>query len=90
MSTKSHLKAARECIDQKDFEGGKQKCLDVLESDASNYNALVFLGLCEMHLGHREASERSFLKAIDASPDLPLARQVLCRSDVLRNTARDW
>lgn len=76
MSSKQLIKSARECIDKKDFEGGKQKCQDVLEYEASNYNALVFLGLCEMNLGNREASEQSFLKAIEASPDLPLARQV--------------
>jgi superkiller protein 3 len=48
----------------------------VLKYESSNYNARVFLALALLNLGKFDESEASYRKAIQSSPEQPLAWQV--------------
>ncbi|TDL26128.1 TPR-like protein [Rickenella mellea] len=77
MSTliKTKLKRARDCIGRKDYAAARDAAADVLSYEPENYNANVFLGLCLLELGQYDQSEQCYKKAIESSPEQPLARQ---------------
>ncbi|KAJ3336586.1 Tetratricopeptide repeat protein 37, partial [Kappamyces sp. JEL0680] len=85
---KTQLKAAREAIQGKNFEYGQQICQDILENDSDNYNALVFLGLCNVELNNLDESLKNYEKAISISPQLPLAYQGLMKLHESTNNLR--
>ncbi|KAJ3056720.1 Superkiller protein 3 [Rhizophlyctis rosea] len=77
MSAKALLKSAREAIGAKNFSQAQEYCQQILESDESNYNALVFLGVAEEKLNNAAASEKAYRKAVEANPTSVLAYQGL-------------
>ncbi|GAA5983112.1 hypothetical protein JCM10908_000160 [Rhodotorula pacifica] len=74
---KPKLKALKECLAAKDWEGVHKNANAVLDFESSNYNARVFLALALFNLGKAEESEEAYRKAIEFSPSQPLARQGL-------------
>ena len=49
----------------------------ILQYESKNYNALVFLGLCEAELGELKSAAEVYNSAIESSPNEPLAYQGL-------------
>ncbi|KZT41438.1 TPR-like protein [Sistotremastrum suecicum HHB10207 ss-3] len=76
---KSKLKSAREAISKKDWTAAQDAAKQVLSFEASNYNALVFLGLASLELGQHDESEQAYQKAIALAPEQNLAWQGLCK-----------
>ncbi|GAA5869710.1 hypothetical protein JCM3774_003827 [Rhodotorula dairenensis] len=74
---KPKLKALKECLAAKDWEGVHKNANAVLDFESSNYNARVFLALALFNLGKIEEAEEAYRKAIELSPSQPLARQGL-------------
>ena len=73
--SKTLLKQAKEYIQNQEYTQAIETCQSILESEPSNYHALVFLGV-----SHQKQSQdpTPFLeKAIQISPKLPLAYQGL-------------
>ncbi|GFQ90303.1 tetratricopeptide repeat protein 37 [Trichonephila clavata] len=75
---KSMLKQARESIKEKDYKTALKHCKAVLKLDKSNYNAWVFVGAAAQEIDQPDQSEAAFKRAIEISPDQPLAWQGLC------------
>ncbi|GFY59441.1 tetratricopeptide repeat protein 37 [Trichonephila inaurata madagascariensis] len=75
---KSLLKQAREAIKEKDYKTALKHCKAVLKLDKSNYNAWVFVGAAAQEIDQPDQSEAAFKRAIEISPDQPLAWQGLC------------
>ncbi|KAF8629112.1 hypothetical protein AX17_005698 [Amanita inopinata Kibby_2008] len=73
--TKNKLKFARDALSKKDFTKAKDIALEVLEYEANNYNAHVFLGLALLELDERDESEQTYRKAIQLDPNQQLAWQ---------------
>ena len=61
---KTQLKAARNAIGDKNFEYCIEVCHQILENDAENYNALVFLGISLLETDQVEKSKAQYTKAI--------------------------
>ncbi|KAJ7647495.1 superkiller protein 3 [Roridomyces roridus] len=76
---KTKLKAAREALGKKQYAAAKDAAEQALAFDPPNYNANVFLGLALLELGELPESEQAYRRAIDASPDQPLAWQGLLK-----------
>ncbi|KIJ39435.1 hypothetical protein M422DRAFT_32689 [Sphaerobolus stellatus SS14] len=76
---KGKLKAARDAIGRKDYKTAQESAAEVLEYEASNYNALVFLGLASLELGDVTRSEEAYKKATELYPDQLLAWQGLSK-----------
>ncbi|KND01469.1 SKI complex subunit tetratricopeptide repeat protein SKI3 [Spizellomyces punctatus DAOM BR117] len=74
---KKLLKSAREELQGKNYEAAKEYCVQILDEDETNYNALVFLGLAEQNLRNVAESERAYQKAAKLAPSNPLAWQGL-------------
>ncbi|TPX67731.1 hypothetical protein SpCBS45565_g03629 [Spizellomyces sp. 'palustris'] len=74
---KKLLKSAREELQGKNYEAAKEYCVQILDDDETNYNALVFLGLAEQNLRNVAESERAYQKAAKLAPSNPLAWQGL-------------
>ncbi|KAJ1304710.1 hypothetical protein OPQ81_005849 [Rhizoctonia solani] len=70
---KAKLKAAREAINNKDWQTAQKTAEDILSYDAVNYNGNVFLGLASFELNEIDKSEQAYRKAIDIQPDQLLA-----------------
>uniref|UniRef100_T1IWR9 Tetratricopeptide repeat protein 37 n=1 Tax=Strigamia maritima TaxID=126957 RepID=T1IWR9_STRMM len=75
---KSRLKDAREAIRKKEFDVALKHAEEVLNSDKSNYNALVFVGAAAQELNDIEKAEKSFKKAVSVQPNQLLAWQGWC------------
>ncbi|KIM45167.1 hypothetical protein M413DRAFT_333246 [Hebeloma cylindrosporum] len=75
---KTHLKAARDSLSKKDYQTAKTESALVLDFEPENYNAHVFLALALLELGEFDKSEQTYRKAIELSPNQPLAYQGLC------------
>ncbi|KAH9263511.1 hypothetical protein BASA83_013088 [Batrachochytrium salamandrivorans] len=76
---KTQLKTAREAIAAKNYEYAESTCIDVLENDPCNYNALVFRGIALLHLKRTAESIASYTAAIAIAPSQPLAYQGLVK-----------
>ncbi|KAJ7502768.1 TPR-like protein [Mycena galericulata] len=72
---KAKLKAAREALGKKQYAVAKDAAEQALAFDPTNYNANVFVGLALLELGDFSESEQAYRRAIDASPEQPLAWQ---------------
>ncbi|KAH8119473.1 TPR-like protein [Phellopilus nigrolimitatus] len=81
MSTfiKTKLKAARECIQKKDFAKARDATEEILSYEPEHYNANVFLGLALLELGELDLSEQAYQRAIKTSPGQALAWQGLAK-----------
>ncbi|GAA5820347.1 hypothetical protein JCM11251_005586 [Rhodosporidiobolus azoricus] len=74
---KPKLKALKEALAVKNWEGVQKNALGVLDFESNNYNARVFLALALFNLDKPEEAEETYKKAIEQSPSQPLARQGL-------------
>ena len=74
---KTQLKSARDSIASKNYEYAESTCIDILEQNPDNYNALVFLAVAQQNLEQIEKSIKSYKTAIELSPSNPLAYQGL-------------
>ena len=70
------LKSARQAIDAQNYEEAKSKCLQILNFDDENYNALVFLGIVELNLENIDEARKVYKRAIELQPHMILAHQV--------------
>ena len=75
----NQLKLARSAIAAKEFQEAKDRCESILETDANNYQALVFLGYSLSGLGNPKDALSTYRKATVISPELPLAWQGLLK-----------
>lgn len=73
MSTKTALKAAKAAIGAKDWEEAKNQATSVIEKDANNYFAHLFLGRANDGLGLFEDAARAYYDATKIKPDDPQA-----------------
>ncbi|KAG9191802.1 hypothetical protein G6011_10536 [Alternaria panax] len=69
MSTKAALKAAKAAIGAKDWDEAKKHAAAVLESDARNYFAYLFLGRANDGLGRFEEAATAYHEAAKIKPD---------------------
>jgi len=74
---KSNLKAARECIAQKDYKKALEITKKILSFEPGNYNAQVFAGVSLLNLGVYDESEKAYQEAIQLNPANALAWQGL-------------
>ncbi|SNX81782.1 related to antiviral protein SKI3 [Melanopsichium pennsylvanicum] len=74
---KQKLKQARQALGQKDYASAAEAASSILESEPSNYNANVFLGLALLNLSKFDESEAAYLKATLDQPQQLLAWQGL-------------
>ncbi|BGP55553.1 Superkiller protein 3 [Rhodotorula sphaerocarpa] len=74
---KPKLKALKECLAAKDWEGVQKNANAVLDYESANYNARVFLALALFNLGKADESEETYKKAIELAPSQALGRQGL-------------
>lgn len=73
MSTKTSLKAAKSAIDTKKWEEAKEHANAVLEKDANNYFAKLFLGRANDGLKNFEESAQAYNDATKIKPADPQA-----------------
>ncbi|KAJ3188747.1 Superkiller protein 3 [Gaertneriomyces sp. JEL0708] len=71
------LKSAKSELAAKNYEAAKDLCEQVLDFEASNYHALVYLGVIHKNLGNTGESEKAYRRAIEGEPTNPLAWQGL-------------
>ncbi|CBX97980.1 hypothetical protein IAQ61_010083 [Plenodomus lingam] len=69
MSTKAALKAAKAAIDSKKWDEAIEQANAVLEKDANNYFAKLFLGRANDGLGKHEEAARAYMDATAIKPD---------------------
>ncbi|GAA97836.1 uncharacterized protein L969DRAFT_96178 [Mixia osmundae IAM 14324] len=74
---KQKLKSARDLIGKKDYEAALQAASDVVDFEPQNYNARVFIALCQSHLDRATDSEATYRRAIELAPHQSLAWQGL-------------
>ncbi|GAA5985800.1 hypothetical protein JCM11641_006210 [Rhodosporidiobolus odoratus] len=75
--TKGPLKALKEALAKKDWPNVERNASTVLDYESSHYQARVFLALALFNLDKPDEAEESYKKAIEQSPNQPLARQGL-------------
>lgn len=75
---KRQLKAAREALNEKNYEYTESICESILENEPENYNGLVFYGLALKELGKYEKAIAIYRQAIGLN-DSPLAYQGLLK-----------
>lgn len=73
MATKAALKAAKSAIDAKKWDEAKEHANAVLEQDARNYFAKLFLGRANDGLGKLEDAANAYLDATKSKPEDPQA-----------------
>jgi cytochrome c-type biogenesis protein CcmH/NrfG len=73
MATKAALKAAKAAIDSKNWDEAKEQANTVLEKDAQNYFAKLFLGRANDGLGKLEEAARAYSDATKINPEEPQA-----------------
>ncbi|KAJ4000018.1 TPR-like protein [Lentinula boryana] len=84
---KTNLKNARDLLGKKNYAGAKDAALQVLQYEADNYNANVFLGLASLELGELSQGEQAYKRATELNPDQLLAWQGLSQFYV---RTKDW
>ncbi|KAJ3899280.1 superkiller protein 3 [Lentinula edodes] len=84
---KTKLKNARDFLGKKNFAGAKDAALQVLQYEADNYNANVFLGLASLELGEFSEGEQAYKRATELNPDQLLAWQGLSQ---FYERTKDW
>lgn len=67
-ASKAALKSIKASIDGKDFAKASVQAHELLQQDAHNYNALMFLGFAEEKLKHLDEAEKALRKAADLKP----------------------
>lgn len=67
-AAKVALKSIKASIDGKDFAKASVQAHELLQQDAQNYNALMFLGFAEEKLKHLDEAEKALRKASDLKP----------------------
>ncbi|KAI9355961.1 hypothetical protein DFJ73DRAFT_794704 [Zopfochytrium polystomum] len=77
MDVKDLLKAARKAIAEKRFPEAEGLCEQVIDIDARNFNAHVFLGVALQNLERLDESEAAYRTASGLSETLPPAQQAL-------------
>ncbi|KAJ1852467.1 Superkiller protein 3, partial [Coemansia sp. RSA 2703] len=75
---KAKLKAAKTAIGDKDYEYAYSLSHDVLEMDAGNYAAHIYLGVACQHLGKWDEGEKTYRKAQGLPKANVLAWQGMC------------
>jgi len=73
MSTKAALKAAKSAIDSKKWDEAKEQANTVLEKDAQNYFAKLFLGRANDGLGKLDDAAQAYNDATKIKPEDPQA-----------------
>ncbi|KAL1800710.1 hypothetical protein ACET3X_001052 [Alternaria dauci] len=73
MSTKTALRAAKAAIGAKDWEEAKNQAEAVLEKDAQNYFAYLFLGRANDGLSKFDEAAKAYYNATKIKPDDPQA-----------------
>lgn len=73
MSTKAALKAAKSAIDAKKWEEAIEQANAVLEKDANNYFAKLFIGRAQDGLGRLDLSAEAYNDATKIKPKEPQA-----------------
>ncbi|CAG8445910.1 7249_t:CDS:10, partial [Acaulospora colombiana] len=84
---KTSLKNARDAIKAKNYEDVIKHCRNVLQFEADNYNAYVFLGVAQLNLNAFTESEQSYRRAIEINSAQPLAWQVVAALKYLLPTS---
>ncbi|KAJ3913647.1 superkiller protein 3 [Lentinula edodes] len=84
---KTKLKNARDFLGKRNFAGAKDAALQVLQYEADNYNANVFLGLASLELGEFSEGEQAYKRATELNPDQLLAWQGLSQ---FYERTKDW
>ncbi|GAA5901083.1 hypothetical protein JCM6882_006112 [Rhodosporidiobolus microsporus] len=74
---KPKLKALKEALAAKNWDGVQRNALGVLDFESNNYNARVFLALALFNLDKPDEAEETYKKAIELSPGQALGRQGL-------------
>ncbi|GAC95416.1 hypothetical protein PHSY_002992 [Pseudozyma hubeiensis SY62] len=74
---KQKLKQSRDALTQKDWSAAAEAAASVLESESTNYNANVFLGLALLNQQKFDQSEAAYLSATRDHPQQLLAWQGL-------------
>ncbi|CAG8721686.1 11560_t:CDS:2, partial [Acaulospora morrowiae] len=74
---KTSLKNARDAIKAKNYEDVIKHCQNVLQYEADNYNAYVFLGVAQLNLNKPDESEKAYQRAIEINSSQLLAWQGL-------------
>ncbi|CAG8473432.1 3809_t:CDS:10 [Gigaspora margarita] len=74
---KNALKNARESINAKKYDEAIKNCEKVLQYEADNYNAYVFLGISYLNLQQINESKQAYLRAVEINTSQPLAWQGL-------------
>jgi cytochrome c-type biogenesis protein CcmH/NrfG len=69
MSAKTALKAAKSAIDAKKWDEAKEQADAVLEKDASNYFAKLFLGRANEGLSRFDEAAKAYNDATKLKPD---------------------
>lgn len=73
MASKAALKAAKAAIDSKKWDEAKEHANAVLEKDARNYFAKLFLGRANDGLGKPDDAAQAYIDATKLKPDDPQA-----------------
>ncbi|KAJ5555165.1 hypothetical protein N7461_003635 [Penicillium sp. DV-2018c] len=77
MATKAALKAVRNALAEKDFQGAIEKAKTIVEDDPNNYHGNVFLGLAHDRLNNDAEAERAYSAATKINADDKTAWQGL-------------
>ena len=73
MSTKAALKAAKAAIDSKNWDEAVAQANTVLEKDASNYFAKLFMGRANVGLSKYDDAAQAYNDATTIKPEDPQA-----------------
>ena len=69
MATKAALKAAKSAIDDRRWDEAKEQASAVLDADANNYFAKLFLGRANDGLKKVDEAEKAYYDATKIKPD---------------------
>ncbi|GAA5901092.1 hypothetical protein JCM6882_006114 [Rhodosporidiobolus microsporus] len=84
---KPKLKALKEALAAKNWDGVQKNALGVLDFESNNYNARVFLALALFNLDKPDEAEETYKKAIELYPGQALGRQLwLGDADAAKST----
>ena len=73
MSAKASLKAAKSAIDAKKWDEAIEQANSVLEKDANNYFAKLFIGRAQDGLGRLDSAAQAYSDATKIKPQDPQA-----------------
>ncbi|KAJ1975290.1 Superkiller protein 3 [Dimargaris xerosporica] len=77
MASKARLKQIKEALGAKDFEKAYRSAKSILQFEAANYNALIFLGVACHNLEKWDECEAAYKEALQVDDSQPLAWQGL-------------